>query len=171
MFGAPAWGEQGHDRGQDGADGDGADSEVPGAGTGIPIGVAEVRHEHVFTHHVDETKGRRTPQHYQQAQESATVNVWLPDRDQSNDPEQLDALHENQKPLAVSTECGIAAIASAPARASVAKPGSAATTLVLSCHRISRTRVSQASPASAISRTYRAKSHGSRSPSIRRKHK
>jgi hypothetical protein len=172
IVGTSLWRAQRHDRGQDGGDGDGGNREVPEAGRAVPVGVAKLDHDRVLGYHMAGTKGRRTPQHNHQAQDAATVNVWLPcgDRDQSNQGRHVDATDSNPRERAVLTNPA-SPIPTAPARASVARPGSAATALVLRCHRSPRTRVSQATPASTVARTCSSDSHGPWSPSIRRRHK
>jgi hypothetical protein len=63
-------------------------SPKPGGGVAA---VAESEHGEVLSDHVSEAKGRRTPQHNCQAEDVATVSLWLPrqDPEQSNNGQQL----------------------------------------------------------------------------------
>jgi hypothetical protein len=63
------------DRGHDRTDGDCGDRKVPEAGRAVPIGAAELDHDHVLNDHMDSTKRRRTPQHNHQAQDAATAKA------------------------------------------------------------------------------------------------
>ena len=75
--------ESGHDHGQDGADGDGGEDEVPIADRHVPIAAAEAEHsevlgDHVNNDHVNKTKRRRTRQHnHQPGGDSASPSLWL----------------------------------------------------------------------------------------------
>jgi hypothetical protein len=72
IVGNPLRAAEGHDHGQDGADGDDGDCEVSGAGRVVPIALAEDDHGHILRDRVYSAKGRRTPQHDHQAADVAT---------------------------------------------------------------------------------------------------